>query len=374
MAANSVALSTQRVYASTWKKWTVFMKTCHHNPTSDDISCKNINQQQLLELLLMFVAYCVNMLHTSPASIPGILSGLKHGMILKLVTVEAFDHCMLKAIKSAIARRPYEPRIRLPCTYDMILHIIDQQTAPGFKIGQLMLAVGVAMAYYLCLRASEYVSRTSVPDPESHQFDSKSVEFKRFGSDILIPSYSLQTTTWAQIEIIRFTIQHAKNVKRGHGVPLWFSTTNGNEDSTAFLQLIYLWSRTSNRSPDDPFLSYRNDRGQLCCLVYTTVHKAISQCAIDFNFNPKWFKPHSVRMAAPTALRAAGGDDGQILTFGRWKQVPTSLIYQGTSTQTNNRYLRTVSNSQLFTATDITLARLLPAVKGQNQIPTVRRF
>ena len=79
-------------------------------------------------------------------------------------------------------------------------------------------------------------------------------------------------------------------------------------------------------------------------------------------------------MATPTALRAAGGDDGQILTFGRWKQVPTSLIYQGTSTQTNNRYLRTVSNSQLFTATDITLARLLPAVKGQNQIPTVRRF
>jgi len=312
MAASSVALSTQRVYASTWKKWTVFMKTCHHNPTNDDISCKYIYQQQLLELLLMFVAYCVNVLHTSPTSIPGILSGLKHGMILKLVTVEAFDHCMLKAIKSAIARRPYEPRIRLPCIYDMILHIIDQQTAPGFIIGQLMLAVGVAMAYYLCLRASEYVSRTLVPDPESHQFDSKSVEFKRFGSDILIPSSSMHTTAWAQVEIVRFTIQHAKNVKRGHGVPLWFSTTNRNEDSTAFLQLIYLWSRTSNRSPDDPFLSYRTDRGQLCCLVYTTIQKAISQCAIDFNFNPKWFKPHSVRMAAPTALRAAGGDDGQI--------------------------------------------------------------
>ena len=79
-------------------------------------------------------------------------------------------------------------------------------------------------------------------------------------------------------------------------------------------------------------------------------------------------------MAAPTALRAAGGDDGQILTFGRWKRVPTSLIYQGTSTKTNSRYLRTVSNSQLFTAEDIKLTRLLPATKGQNQRPTVRQF
>jgi hypothetical protein len=374
MATSSVALSTQRVYASTWKKWTVFMKTCHHNPTNDDINCKHTTQQKLLELLLMFVAYCINVLHVSPSTIPGILSGLKHSMIMKFVTVAAFDHCMIKAIKSSIARRPYEPRIRLPCTYDMILHIVDKNTAPGFSMDQLMVAVGVSMAYYLCLRASEYVSRTAIPDPESHQFDSKSVEFKRRDNDVLIPSTSMHTTTWAQISIVRFTIQHAKNVKRGHGVPLWFSTTDGNDDSIAFLHLIYIWSRTSTRYPDDPFLSYRTITGKLCCLVYTTIHKTISQCAVDFNFNPQWFKPHSVRMAAPTALRAAGGDDGQILTFGRWKRVPTSLIYQGTSTKTNSRYLRTVSNSQLFTAEDIQLTRLLPATKGQNQRPTVRQF
>jgi hypothetical protein len=49
-----------------------FMQTCHHNPSEDQINCKDITQQKLLELLLMFVAYCVNVLKKAPISIPGI--------------------------------------------------------------------------------------------------------------------------------------------------------------------------------------------------------------------------------------------------------------------------------------------------------------
>jgi len=91
--------------------------------------------------------------------------------------------------------------------------------------------------------------------------------------------------------------------------------------------------------------------------VYAKVHDAIAQCATVFGFYPQWFKPHSLRMTAPTVLRAAGGDDGDILNFGRWRQVPTSLIYQGTSTTNNNRVLRAVSSPTLFTAADIQLTR-----------------
>jgi hypothetical protein len=42
-------------------------------PSEDKINCKDITQQKLLELLLMFVAYCVNVLKKAPTSIPGIL-------------------------------------------------------------------------------------------------------------------------------------------------------------------------------------------------------------------------------------------------------------------------------------------------------------
>jgi len=350
------------------------MQTCHHNPTEEQINCANITQPKLLELLLMFVAYCVNVLKKAPTSIPGILSGLKNNMVLRFVDLEAFDNSLLVAIKAAVKRLPYSPRVRLPCTYSMVLHIIQQNTQQHSSKHCFMLAVGVSMAYYLCLRASEYVSKTKVPNPESHQFDSRSVEFKCFGTNYLVPSSSMHSISWTSVEIIRFTIQHAKNIRRGHGVPIWFSTREPNADANAFLQLVYLWSRLSTRLPDDPFLSYRSGSGTLHCLLYTTVQNAIAQCATDFGFNPQWFKTHSLRMAAPTVLRASGGDDGDILNLGRWAQVPTSLRYQGTSTKNNNRVLRAVSSPTLFTATDINLTRLLPAGKGQHQQPTVRRF
>lgn len=374
MTSGSVAPSTRKAYNSIWKKWTVFMQTCHHNPTEDHINCKGINQQQLLQLLLMFVAYCVNVLKTAPTSIPGILSGLRNNLVLRFVPLDAFDDSLLVALKAAVKRLPYSPRVRLPCTYSMVLYIIQQNTQHHGTKHHFMLAVGVSMAYYLCLRASEYVSKSTIPDPESHQFDSKSVEFQCFNTTTLIPSSGMRSICWTSIEIVRFTIQHAKNVRRGYGIPIWFSTNEDNPDAIAFLQLIYLWARMSTRLPDDPFLSYRSDMGILHCLVYANVHNAIAQCAIVFGFDPQWFKPHSLRMAAPTVLRAAGGDDGDILNLGRWRQVPTSLIYQGTSTTNNNRVLCAVSSPTLFTPTDIHLTRLLPAVKGQNKLPTVRRF
>jgi hypothetical protein len=350
------------------------MQTCHHNPSEDQINCTNITQQQLLELLLMFVAYCVNVLKKAPTSIPGILSALKNNLVLRFVPSDAFDNNLLVAMKAAVKRLPYSPRVRLPCTYTMVLYIIQQNTQQHGTKDQFMLAVGVGMAYYLCLRASEYASKTKTPDPESHQFDSKSVEFQCFHMANLVPSCRMHSTCWTSVEIVKFTIQHAKNIRKGHGVPIWFSTQEDNADAIAFLQLVYLWSRMSTRLPDDPFLSYRSISGILCCLVYTTVHDAIAQCATVFGFDPHWFKPHSLRMAAPTVLRASGGDDGDILNLGRWKQVPTSLIYQGTSTKNNNRVLRAVSSPTLFTAADIHLTRLLPAAKGPHQQPTVRRF
>ena len=167
---------------------------------------------------------------------------------------------------------------------------------------------------------SKHASRTEIPDPESHQFDSKSVEFKFFDNNILVPSSNLLSTNWHNLDVIRFTIQHAINIKKGHDVPIWFSTQDPYEDAVAFLRLVYLWVCTSNRQPDDPFLSYRSSDKQLHCLVYETVHTVIARYASDFGLDPQWFKPHSIRMSAPTVLRVAGGDDGETSPI-RWKQV-----------------------------------------------------
>ena len=175
---NSVKQSTQRTYASAWKKWTVFMQVCHHNPTAAIINCTASTQLQVVRLLLMFVAYCLDALGQQPPTIPKILSGLRHNFKARFINDSAFDDTLLASIKAGVSRLPYTPRTRLPCTFDMVQHIIYNNTRQGFSNPQFVKAVAVSMAYYLCLRSSEYVSKTSAPRPESHQFDSQSVEFQ----------------------------------------------------------------------------------------------------------------------------------------------------------------------------------------------------
>ena len=276
------------------------------------------------------------------------------------------------SLRPWVARRPYEPKLRLPCTFGMIQHIAKQNSRNGFTLDNLMLATGVSIAYNLYLRASEYVSKTKIPHPESHQFDSRSVEFQCTGIPQLVPSSSMVTISWSRITLIKFTIQHAKNVRKGYGIPICFTTEGTTGDALEFLQLVYLWAHMNTRDPDDPFLPHRSRTGRLTCLVYTQVHQAISKCAADFGLNPEWFKPHCIRMASPTALRAAGGSDGQVLSLGRWNSVPTSMVYQGSSTKSNNRVLQMIADPTLFTSSDIIslaliLSRVLPPTKANRR-------
>lgn len=85
LAKDSVAAPTQRSYNSTWKKWVVFMQTCHHNPTAAYVACTNIDHDQLLQLLLMFVSYVVDIIQKAPTSVPSILSALRYQLTMKRV-------------------------------------------------------------------------------------------------------------------------------------------------------------------------------------------------------------------------------------------------------------------------------------------------
>ena len=126
----------------------------------------------------MFVSYCVYELHTNVRSIPGIMSALRYSFLTKMVDCSAFDDPFLRAVKQGVACMPAPPhRERVPCILDMINHIIDTNTTPTSTMRNLMLATGVSLAYHLCLRSSEYVTRTIVPIDDSHQFKTTDVEF-----------------------------------------------------------------------------------------------------------------------------------------------------------------------------------------------------
>jgi integrase len=253
----------------------------------------------------------------------------------------------------------------------MINHIIKLNTTTTATINNLMLATGVALAYFLCLRSSEYVSKTIVPIDDSHQFRSTEVEFLlNDGSLTLIASNKLKNQKFSAFKLVKFSMLHAKNIRRGHGVPIWFSTSDSAGNIVPFVQLLFRWSTISMRLDDDPFLSFRTPT-QLSCLLYKDIQSALKLAAQFFNLDDAWFNTHSLRMSAPTIAKAAKADTSTILNMGRWKTVPSAMKYQEQSTASNNNIITMVSNPTLYTAEDIILSRTL-ASRAPDRKPTVR--
>ena len=183
------------------------MQVCHHHPTEDFINCQGLTEMHFVRLLLMFVTFCLDTLNQKPPTIPVILSGLRHHFKVTMNTVAntAFDNnSLLVAMKAGVSRLDYIPKTIMPCTFDMVQFIIQQNTAVGSTKTDFVKAVAVAMAYYLCLRSSEYVSKTATPQEDAHQFDSQSIEFQVNGR--LIGSHQMRHYKWHQIELVKFTV------------------------------------------------------------------------------------------------------------------------------------------------------------------------
>ena len=88
------------------------------------------------------------------------MSALKWEFLARVIVTSAFNDPLLQAVMKGVAK--------LPCTLDMINHIISMNTTANASMSQLMLTTGVAVAYFLCLRSSEYVSKTIVPIEDNH--------------------------------------------------------------------------------------------------------------------------------------------------------------------------------------------------------------
>ena len=269
--------------------------------------------------------------------------------------------------------------MRVPCTLDMVNHIIEINTTINATMTNLMLATGVSLAYHLCLRSSEYVTRTVVPIDDSHQFKTSEVEFMlNDGSFKLLASNKLHCP-YSAIKLVKFSMLHAKNIRRDYGVPIWFSATDKNNQSVPFVQLLYRWATTSLRNDSDPFLSFRSNK-TLQCLLYKHIQSALKASAKHFNLDEAWFNTYSIRMSVPTIVRAARKPTTTILHMGRWKSVPSSLKYQEQSTAVNDHIISIANNPTYFTTEDILLSRTLAAPAHssnqtvQRSTPTVRRF
>ena len=114
-------------------------------------------------------------------------------------------------------------------------------------MSQVMLATGVYMGFYLCLRSSEYISKTVAPLVDTHQFQSSDVQFVLHNEHYtLVNSNQIRHYEYKDFKTVKFSMQHAKNIRNDFGVPIWFSTHDNNHQPIPFVHLVYQWSKHSS--------------------------------------------------------------------------------------------------------------------------------
>ena len=204
--------------------------------------------------------------------------------------------------------------------------------------------------------------QTIVPIEDNHQFRSTDVEFLlNEGSNQLLASNNIVPQPWSSIKLVKFSLLHAKNIRRDFGVPIWFSSTDATGAPVPFVQLVYLWASLSQRQDGDPFLSFRTAQG-LTCLLYKHSQSAGQSAARHFGLTGTWFNTQSIRMSAPTIAAATNARTRVLLQMGRWASKPAALLYQHQSTAANNNMLSIVRDPTLFTKEDILLSRVLASL------------
>jgi hypothetical protein len=193
---------------------------------------------------------------------------------------------LLCTVKQGIAHLPAPPqRVRLPCTLDMINYIVAQNTKIGATQSQVMMATGVYMGFFLCLRSSEYISKTIVPLIDTHQFRATVVQFVLHDACYtLVNSNQIRNYKYEDFKTVKFSMLHAKNIRNGFGVPIWFSTHDTERRPVPFVHLVFQWSQNAIRFDKDPFLSFRvQDR--LMCLLYVDIQAAVKSSNRLQNFS-----------------------------------------------------------------------------------------
>lgn len=103
------------------------------------------------------------------------------------------------------------------------------------------------------------------------------------GSLTLVASNKLQCLPHSAIKLVKFSLSHAKHIRRDHGVPMWFSATDSSGQPVPFVQLLFRWSTTSLRL-NDPFLSFRSS-SLLTCLLYKDIQSALQSSAKFFKLD-----------------------------------------------------------------------------------------
>lgn len=372
LAGASVSANTLKKYDIAWKYWKQFLVESYALPpghyTDEQLDTSRLNPRERLELILCWIHYLQHAsgLDLSYEYIAQLLSGLRYKFRVHWIDTTVFDHPLVRACKSGLARDPTKAATKQqrtrPMTLNMVDYILAQYPPDGLDLDRALLGVAVVFAFTCLLRPSEFCSDTSA----DHAYRADAVLFECRTTDnphelTYHTAANLHNISWSQVQLVKLTMRHAKNIKFRTGKSVWFSADpTPDVDRRQLTEHLFRWAKRAHLQPDSLLMSFRVSNlgnGTYRKLQYRHFIAVIKEAAAHFQFDTTHFSGYSPRIGGASLLRAAGASDGFIKLMGRWKTLPACLTYQETSTKACDFMLGLLSAPGLYTERDVQLAQ-----------------
>jgi hypothetical protein len=314
------------------------------------------------------------------STISGSYSGIRHSFRSNLLDTDFFDHCSMRAFKTAtmLAERKNAKcnrvkRRKYPMTLGMVENVAVAAKSTS-RIGPIMCATAIQLAFFCLLRVSEYVPNVKDIKHECcHAMLAKDVLFEvehPDGGSQMVDATQVTTAMWPRVTLVKFTLRSMKNDQLRIGSTFWFRNMP-NEEGTNIVKVAFEWAVTARLQSGDFFMSHRRGLPQQgsICITYSMVDKTIKECARLHGFLPRNFGTHSPRIGGACTLRAGDAPDTMLKLLGKWRGDTSSWVYQETSSKEFDRMQRLIKNPRLFTIKDIKLSYAKSQRTGPSVIP-----
>jgi hypothetical protein len=339
LAQAIVSESTRHTYSCGWKHWVHFCSMVRVNefllsplpPVVHRKSMVEVNIPPQCSFLRLFTTYLFNLnLHCD--TIINYCSAVRHYFREKNFDLSIFEHPSVSSFRTAMINQfwrsnPTRHSYKLPFSWVLIKHCFDPSIDDGSSLSK-SINFAIVLAYHLFLRGSEFLPRHK---KGTNHFLKASGFYFHFGTSV-VPVHSWQT------DILRLRHQHqiwpsamggiipsSKTDQHGVGFKFFFPAEAfaSLPDSLNLIRLALLYCVRHQLSVRDPLFPFL--RGSL-------IAHRMKRVARHFQLDQSRVSLHCLRVAAATALYAAGVQDSCILRFGRWAPGSTAVF----------RYLRTV--------------------------------
>jgi hypothetical protein len=352
---NSVQSSTRNRYDAQWDKWKFFLTIFHAENTTGrtDEFLKLQSADGKLEHIIAFAAYLHVDCKFKKETVGNYLSAIKYYLISFGNDVAFFSNIAVTRILTGMhltdVAKGVLPDQKKPFPLQMTRYLVDVLLTRN-DMKHRVIRVGVLMAYFLLLRQSEYVYKST---EMNHAIRACDVEFMHVSGQVFWKSYEVALWKYADVESVKVSLPHCKNDPFRRGNQFWYEAHKAKQGEFDIVAEMFEWAQLANSLSDDVFTSFRNEDGEISRLTYYAITKKIRDTALAFHLNPKIFGTHSWRIGGATTLDAAKVPMESIQLQGRWKSVNMPMHYSKANRSEFNNARTVLANESWFTVKDL---------------------